>query len=333
MSEERLSYLFLKYINNTCSQREMEEFFIYIGKAKTDMRLRGLIKKVYEEIKQSHPSLSYVNEAGKLIFTAPGEEYHTPFIEKPGKNKLAKALAIAVCTVIVAGAFWLSRKPADNNSIAAIKTLTKKFTERKEQRYLLLPDSTQVWLNAASSLQYPDEFRSGKREVYLTGEAFFDVKHADKIPFLIHTGNITTTVLGTAFNVRAYTDQSEIRVAVTRGKVKVSRDDKLVAVLTKGKEVRISYTSDQVIQKDVAVENIAGWQQGNLEYDDASLEDIVKDLQNVFNTEIKIGDTALSRLNVTTSFNRDMGAEKALEILARLINKKVINQHGILIIK
>ena len=69
MAEARLNYLFLKYLENTCSQLEMEEFFAYIRKAKTDDHLRGLIRKVYEEIKQSHPSLTYVDQAGKLFFT------------------------------------------------------------------------------------------------------------------------------------------------------------------------------------------------------------------------------------------------------------------------
>ena len=333
MTEERLSYLFLRFLENTCSQQEMEEFFAYIRKAKTDEELRGLIKKVYKEIKLSHPSLTYVDEAGKLIFSEPEGDYHTLIKKKPVKSKLARVLAIAACAVIVAGVIWVSSKPVKNNEIAEVKTLAKKFTERKEQKYLLLPDSTQVWLNAASSLQFPDEFKSGRREVYLTGEAYFDVSHADKIPFLIHTRNITTTVLGTAFNIRAYADQKEFTVSVTRGKVKVSRDDKLVAVLTEGKAIKISNTTELVIQKDVAVENIGRWLQGYLEYDDVPIEDIVKDLQNVFNTEITIEDTAVSRLSVTTSFSRDIGAEKALNILARLINKQVVNQNGILIIK
>jgi ferric-dicitrate binding protein FerR (iron transport regulator) len=91
-----------------------------------------------------------------------------------------------------------------------------------------------VWLNAASSLEFPDKFSGSKREVYLTGEAFFDVKHSDKSPFLIHTKNITTTVVGTAFNIKAYVNQKVIIVSVSRGKVKVSRDDQLIATLTKG---------------------------------------------------------------------------------------------------
>lgn len=332
MTEHRLSYLFLKYLENTCSQQEMEEFFAYIRKAKTDDELRSLIRKVYEEIKLAHPSLTYVDEDGKLVFIEPTGETQDPVNKKPWQSKLVKSLTIAASAVIIAGFIWVISKPT-NNKIAEVKTLTKKFTERKEQKYLLLPDGTQVWLNAASSLQFPDEFKSDKREVYLTGEAFFDVKHADKIPFLIYTRNITTTVLGTAFNIKAYADQKEIMVSVTRGKVKVSRDDKLIAVLTKGKAVKISNETEQVVEKEVPVENIAGWQQGNLVYEDAPLEDIVRDLQNVFNAEIIVEDTALNKLSITTSFSRDIGAEKAMNILSKLINKKIVNQNGTLIIK
>jgi ferric-dicitrate binding protein FerR (iron transport regulator) len=333
MTKERLSYLFLKYLENTCSQHEMEEFFAYLGKAKTDEQLRGLIRKVYEEIKQTPSSFIYVDDAGKLVLAEPDEECHTPLIEKQRKNKIVKAFAIAACTIIAAASIWMIMKPGKKSEIARVETLTKKITECKEQKYLLLPDSTQVWLNASSTLQFPDKFDTDKREVYLTGEAYFDVKHADKIPFLIHTKKVTTSVLGTAFNIKAYPDQKEITVAVIRGKVKVSKDDKLVVVLTKGETIKISNNTEQIIQKNVLVENIAGWQQGNLVYDNAALEDIVKDLQNVFNAVILIEDADVGRLSVTTSFSRDIGAEKALEILARLTNKKVINQNGALIIK
>ena len=158
-------------------------------------------------------------------------------------------------------------EPAQRNPvITSVQSLTKKFTERKEQRYLLLPDSTQVWLNAASSLEFPDKFKGNKREVFLTGEAFFDVKHADNSPFLIHTKNVTTTVVGTAFNIRAYPDQKMITVSVSRGKVKVSRNDQLIATLTKGQQVKVNNTKDKdpVIEEEVAVEKINSWQQGDL---------------------------------------------------------------------
>ena len=334
--EERLNYLFTQYLNNTSSQKELEEFFEYIRRTKTDNDLRALIRKVYDEIKKTHPSLAYVDGYGKLVFNEPVQPGTNSFPGRPRKKKLIRVVPIAIFVLVGAGAVWLYTGTSKKQpTITSIASLTKKFTERKEQRYLLLPVSTQVWLNAASSLEFPDEFKENKREVYLTGEAFFDVKHADNIPFLIHTKNVITTVVGTAFNIKAYPDQKVIIVSVSRGKVKVSRNDQLIATLTKGQQVKVNNTKDKevVIEKEVAVEKINSWQQGDLVYDDMAFEDIVKDLQNVFNVEIKIEDPAIRQLNITTSFNRDIGAQKAVTILCRFTKKQLINENGTLIIK
>ena len=332
--EERLKYLFLQYLNNNSSRAELEEFFEYIRKTKTDNDLSVLIRKVYDEIKKTHPSLTYVDGYGNLVFNEPGTPDTNPFPRRPHKKKLIRALPIAIFVVVAAGAIFIftgtgKKKPP----ITTVQSLTKKFTERKEQQYLLLPDSTQVWLNAASSLEFPDRFEGNEREVYLTGEAFFDVKHADALPFLIHTKNVTTTVVGTAFNIKAYPDQKVIIVSVSRGKVKVSRNDQLIATLTKGQQVKVMNTKEPVIEKEVTVEKINSWQQGDLVYEDIAFEDIVKDLQNVFNVEIKIEDPAISQLTINTSFNRDIGAQKAVAILCRITKRQLLNKNGMLIIK
>ena len=334
--EERLNYLFLQYLNNTSSRKELEEFFEYISKTKTDDDLRVLIRKVYDEIKKTHPSLTYVDGFGNLVFNEPGRPETSLFPARLKRKKLIRVLPIAIFVLGAAGAFWIFRGTGIKEPvITSVQSLTKKFTERKEQRYLLLPDSTQVWLNAASSLEFPDKFKGNKREVFLTGEAFFDVKHADNSPFLIHTKNVTTTVVGTAFNIRAYPDQKAITVSVSRGKVKVSRDDQLIATLTKGQQVKVNNTKDKdpVIEEEVAVEKINSWQQGDLSYDDMTIEDIAKDLQNVFNVEIKIEDPAIRQLSISTTFNRDIGAQKAVAILCRFTNKQLVNKNGTLIIK
>ena len=86
MTEGRISYLFLKYLENTCSQQEMEEFFAYIRKAKTDEELRNLIRKVFEEIKLAHPSLTYVDEDGKLVLMEPDQEFQSPVNKKQGQT-------------------------------------------------------------------------------------------------------------------------------------------------------------------------------------------------------------------------------------------------------
>ena len=91
--EERLNYLFLQYLNNTSSRKELEEFFEYIRKTKTDDDLRVLIRKVYDEIKKTHPSLTYVDGFGNLVFNEPGRPEYQPFSCQASKEKADKSAA------------------------------------------------------------------------------------------------------------------------------------------------------------------------------------------------------------------------------------------------
>src|SRR5437868_226731 len=98
--EERLNYLFLQYLNNTSSQKELEEFFEYIARTKTDNELRALIRKVYSEIKETHPSLTYVDGYGNLIFNEARPTDTKPLPGVHQKKKLVKALPIVLLVVL-----------------------------------------------------------------------------------------------------------------------------------------------------------------------------------------------------------------------------------------
>ena len=97
-----------------------------------------------------------------------------------------------------------------------------------------------------------------------------------------------TTVLGTAFNINAYTDRSNIQVSVSRGKVKVSRGNQLIATLIKDQEVKVSQSGETGPQKVLSTNSVAAWQQGNMVYDDETLGDITADLQRVYNVNIQV---------------------------------------------
>ena len=136
------------------------------------------------------------------------------------------------------------------------------------------------WLNAASTLEFPESFDKNERVVFLEGEAYFDVKHADKVPFIIYTGQVSTEVLGTAFNIKAYPDLEKVTVSVNRGKVKVNYENKQVAMLTHGQQVIINRKVNRIKEKEVKEEESASWQQGKLMYDDYSVADILSDLES-----------------------------------------------------
>jgi len=331
--EERLQYLFRRYLDNSCSHQELEEFFSYIHAAEQDDLLRSLIKKAYDDTRQMPSSLTYVNKSGNLVLT---EQEWLSAAALPAKSRKRRWTAAAVVTgLVITGALaWLQYQPRHSaTTIGAIAAVTKKTTERSEYKYVLLPDSTQVWLNASSSLEFPDHFDAAKREVSLSGEAYFDVRHADKIPFIIHTGKIATTVLGTAFNIKAYPDRENIIVSVSRGKVRVSYDNMPVATLIKGQQVKVSSRYNTAVERKIAPAAVAAWQQGNMSYEDEAFEDIIADLQRLYNVNIRIDNTPIRSLKVSTSFRREIGIEQALQVLCQLTDTVLKQEKGWYIIQ
>jgi transmembrane sensor len=328
--EQRIKFLFRKYLNSTCTSEELDEFFHFIRISDQDETLRLILQETYQSILTA--SDSYVNISGDLVIRGISNPFEAPVqkARQPKRRVMAFAISSAVAASLIVFLFLnIQHNKKVDPSLAAMK---KTSTEKAEYKFILLPDSTQVWLNAGSTLDYPEHFDNTIREVTLTGEAYFDVKHAEEHPFIIHTGQINTTVLGTAFNINAYADRSNIEVSVSRGKVKVSRGNQLIATLVKGQAVKVSPTGDTGQQKVLTTNSVAAWQQGNMMYDDETLGDIIADLQRVYNVKIRV-DNKLMALRVSTSFHRELGIGHALEILCKLTDTQLIQQNGIYIIQ
>lgn len=313
--EERIKYLFQRYLDNTCTRKEFEEFLSYVSDACHNEFIRELIKKVYDDTGKAASSHTWVDESGNLVLTQP--EWFPP-VRNTGKKKLVGLVAAAAICVVIAAVYFFNPKKPVAQTVAVKTELTRKSTERSEYKYVLLPDSTQVWLNAESRLDYPQQFSSENRIVYLSGEAYFDVKHADKIPFIIQTGKVSTTVLGTAFNIKAYPGRKDVIVSVSRGKVKVNFDDREVATLIKGQRVKVSHTDIRMVEKKPAVNEATSWQQGNLAYDDETMEDIIADLERVYDVQISIANQSVNQMRISTTFERGKGVEQALQVLCKL---------------
>ena len=201
-------------------------------------------------------------------------------------------------------------------------------TARSRQYEVILPDGSYVWLNAASAIRFPASFSNKERSVELLGEAWFDVQHADKVPFVIHSGNLTTSVMGTAFDIKAYPGEQSMTVAVQRGKVKVQSGNNLLATLEKGQQVKVTANAGAV-QSNIDTAIIAGWKRGDLYYKDERLIDIITDLQRVFNASIQIKKASLKEEITTVSFNKNTGLAKALAIICRITDASFSVNNGI----
>ncbi len=314
--KERITYLFIRFQEGNCSRSEFDELFQYIALGETDPSLKEILNSVYDAVlgDQEIPS-------GLLAGLKERQTVAAGF-RRAGRGKkriLAAAAAVFLILVFFVYNRFRGAEQAAKERIAVIHTVP-----RTENRFLLLPDSTQVWLNAASSIEYPQTFDASRRVVALKGEAFFDVKHADKIPFIITTGEVTTEVLGTAFNIKAYPDMEKVTVSVKRGKVRVSFAEKQVATLEQGQEVSVTPKVEMVKERVIRESDAAVWQQGKLVYDDDTVEDIVKDMERVFGVSVVVESSYLKSLRVTTSFIQEDGIERALQVLCALVEADLV---------
>lgn len=153
---------------------------------------------------------------------------------------------------------------------------------------LILSDGSRVWLNSDTRLRYPVSFIGEKREVYLEGEAYFEVSHSDK-PFEVHGGGQCVRVLGTSFNVMAYGDESKVQTTLVSGSVRVVLDqsDKTV-LLTPGHQAEMDKNSGKITMREVNVENYIGWKDKLFMFDEEDMVTIMNKLARWYDVDIII---------------------------------------------
>lgn len=169
-------------------------------------------------------------------------------------------------------------------------------TPKGRQFHVTLPDGTGVWLNAASSLRYPTAFAGKERVVILTGEAYFEVAKNEKMPFRVEVSNrATVEVLGTHFNVKAYTNEESIDATLLEGSVRVTagetHDHGNAVRLKPGQQARIPRTGDRAdgLLRVVAVadiDNVMAWKNGTFNFEGQSLVEVMRQLERWYDINV-----------------------------------------------
>ncbi len=159
-----------------------------------------------------------------------------------------------------------------------------------------LPDGSQVWLNAGSTISFPSRFGKKSRVIRLTGQAYFDVKK-EKIPFSVETKDFSVKVLGTAFDVFAYPGENAV-VTLERGKVQIETNSNSTADLDPGQQAIINNLDGQIEKRSIDPRAFVAWKDNRLTFVDEPLEKVVLCLERWFNVTINIEDISIRKLKV-----------------------------------
>jgi len=192
--------------------------------------------------------------------------------------------------------------------IAQIKMDTLE-TPRGKSFQLLLADGTKVWLNAASRLVFPAAFNGTLREVFLEGEGYFEVTHKTEQPFIVHTGNATTTVLGTSFNVSAY--GASVVTTLSTGKIKVAAGQQAL-VLQPDEQSTFNGQDGSLQKKMVDTRDFLAWVKGDLYFDAVSLKSITESLSRYYDYDFIFDDAAIGQLRFTLDMRRPAMLQEVL---------------------
>jgi ferric-dicitrate binding protein FerR (iron transport regulator) len=178
-----------------------------------------------------------------------------------------------------AGGQLLYRSTKENTNTALL--FNKISTPRGGQYQLTLPDSTRVWLNAASTLRYPAAFAGHSRKVQLTGEAYFEVAKNAAMPFTVEVDNLEVQVLGTHFNVMAYNDEAQIKTTLLEGAVKVNNKR-----LTPGQGAHLNRSTGTLEVKEVDTEEAIAWKNGFIQLEGNDLPAVMRQIARWYNVDI-----------------------------------------------
>jgi len=225
------------------------------------------------------------------------------------------AAAVILPVAIVAIAFMLNRQSA-----VQAKDIVQS-NKHKEHQVLRLPDGSTVIISAGSKLNYSSSFGDiSKREVYLEGQAYFDISHNASKPFIVHTGKIETTVLGTAFDIKAWPANADVIVTVIRGKVKVEDQYKILGIITPNQQITFNKKEAKAIQKTIDTRPYLAWKEQDLFFDDVTVAEAAKLLEDRFNVRIYFKDESISSKRFTTTFMKDETLEQVLNSICEFNN-------------
>ena len=182
---------------------------------------------------------------------------------------------------------------------------------------LILPDGTHVWINSDSELSFPTQFDDTKREVTLSGEAYFSVTKNAAKPFIVKTnGNIEVKVLGTEFNILAYPDADVVETTLCEGSVNVS-DKKQNVTLTPSHQAIYEKQSKNLTTREVDVRLYTTWKDGLFVFENKPLEDIMTTLSRWYNINVFYSNPAVKKYHFTGDLERYGDFRKTLRMIEK----------------
>jgi ferric-dicitrate binding protein FerR (iron transport regulator) len=305
MDNARLDFLFKRYVNGSCSPQEELELMQFIAE-NDSQQIRALLDALWNDTPEKLPA----DKAENILHAILTFSDVVP-IQRNKRNFTWLKAAAAISFIVISGA--VAYQFMDTEDAARP---VERMAEISHHQYIKLPDGSTVILNTGSKISYPNSFENkNTREVHLSGEGFFDIKHDASKPFVVHTGKLSTTVLGTAFNIRAYPEQNDITVTVARGKVKVSNELTVLGIISPDQQITFSKWNSETQQQEIKSKDVIAWTERDIFFDDISMEDAAQQLEDRFKIQVDFANEKIKNCRFTATFTMGEDLHQILDVI------------------
>lgn len=352
MEKEELKSLFKKYHEGKCTEEEkalLEAWYLQFNELDLDItpgRIKAIGNRIYRELPGNHNvffkigvrlaaaailvgvimtfTLKFWPQQHKTLALAsihdipPGTNTATLTISNGKKINLTNAVKgqIAIqpgIQILKTTSGQITYQTTANISEVSDSQTNNISTPKGGQWQVILPDGSKVWLNSASSINYPSSFAKQKeRIVQLSGEAYFEVAKDKSHPFVVKTDRQTVEVLGTHFNINSYPDEPAVKTTLAEGRVKVSTIVGITKVLIPGQQAFLE--NDVLSVNEANVEEALAWKNGYFRFNDESIQSIMRKLARWYAIDVQY-DQGVSKDGLNGKVSRFKNISQVLKAL------------------
>ncbi|PTT01844.1 hypothetical protein DBR11_06485, partial [Pedobacter sp. HMWF019] len=319
--------LIRKFIAGACSDAEQLAVNRFLELPEGEALFNEVLKEQWEEAADFQPDNTLLSQWKKQLYDRIDNKQEADNTDTGVQRKInyfTRYAAIWIVAILGIGGYAAYQlkynKPAEQHVVELVEE-SNPYGQRSS---FLLSDSTRVYLGAGSKLSFSKNFLRKQRIVKLVGEAYFEVTKNPKRPFVIYTGSVRTTVLGTSFKINAFQGKP-LMVAVTTGKVRVdhllnNQQSQSLAVLTPGR--MLTYDQGNVLEAGISISDTEKWKNGLLVFKAAPLKELTAEIGRWYNVSIAINRKSLSEIPVSVTLDANVPINKLLDALSLVGNFK-----------
>jgi ferric-dicitrate binding protein FerR (iron transport regulator) len=330
---QHIDDLLVKHLTGEATEAEQSEVQQWLTLDDANRRYYDHFKLIWEE----SVHLAANTQVDENVAWERFQQFREQTVQRKANKKVKAGIFIvmnpvlkaAVIVGIVVGIAALTYYLFQNKPGQVIAMTTIQATEAVKSN--ALPDGSQIVLNRHSLVSYPSRFKGNKRVIQLNGEAFFQVTPDKEKPFVVHTNNVTITVVGTSFNVRSRGDTTEI--IVETGIVQVAIDQQTVTLKAGEKVITRQKETSTVLEKQSTTDQLHSYyRRKKFECDNTPLWKLVEKLNEAYNVQIVIEGAELRNLPYTGTLD-DESLDNILHLLHESLDIAVVREQGQIILR